>query len=238
MLKIWIVGRGRMGGAVEAEIAACEDLALAGASEYVPEADSIGAADVIIDFSHPNNPRAVCERAARDGTALVLGTTGLGDAHRQYIAQAAQKAPVVHSANFSTGIAIFERLLAEMRGVSHLFDIEVVEAHHRYKQDAPSGTAKLLLAAIDPENERERIYGRGGMGARGNEIGVHSIRGGTVAGEHSGLFLGEDEVLEIRHSAASRRIFARGALTAARFAAGKAPGLYSMQDVLWGGKDA
>ena len=238
MLKIWIVGRGRMGGAVEAEIAACEDLALAGASEYVPEADSIGAADVIIDFSHPNNTRAVCERAARDGTALVLGTTGLSDGHRQYISQAAQKAPVVHSANFSTGIAIFERLLAEMRGVSHLFDIEVVEAHHRYKQDAPSGTAKLLLAAIDLENERERIYGRGGMGARGNEIGVHSIRGGTVAGEHSVLFLGEDEVLEIRHSAASRRIFARGALTAARFAAGKAPGLYSMQDVLWGGKDA
>ena len=105
-------------------------------------------------------------------------------------------------------------------------------------QDAPIGTAKLLLAAIDPENEHERIYGRGGMGARGSEIGVHSIRGGTVAGEHSVLFLGEDEVLEIRHSAASRRIFARGALTAARFAAGKAPGLYSMQDVLWGGKDA
>lgn len=82
-----------MGGAVEAEIASCEDLALAGTSEYVPEADSIGAADVIIDFSHPNNTRAVCERAARDGTALVLGTTGLGDAHRQCIVQAAQKAP-------------------------------------------------------------------------------------------------------------------------------------------------
>ena len=109
-----------MGGAVEAEIAACEDLALAGTSEYVPEADSIGAADVIIDFSHPNNTRAVCERAARDGTALVQGTTGLSDGHRQYIYHAAQKTPVVHSANFSTALALFERLLAALRGVSPL----------------------------------------------------------------------------------------------------------------------
>ena len=174
------------------------------------------------------------ERAAQGHTPLIIGTTGLGDEHQTYIDEAAQHTAIVQSANFSTGVAIVERLLKEMRTVSHLFDIEMVEAHHRYKQDAPSGTAKLLLSAIDPEGERNRLYGRGGMGARGREIGVHAIRGGTVAGEHSVLFLGEDETIEIKHSAASRRIFARGALEAARFAADQAPGRYNMQNVLWG----
>lgn len=236
MLSVCIMGNGRMGHCVADEIAASADMTVAGIVDMANSEAELPEADIIIDFSHPNNLRAVCERAVKKGTALVIGTTGLCDEHWQMIEEAAKHAPVVQNANFSTGVAIVEKLLQEMRTVSHLFDIELTEAHHRYKKDAPSGTAKLLLNAIDPENTRERIYGRGGMGERGNEIGVHAIRGGTVAGEHTVLFLGEDETIEIKHSAASRRIFAAGALTAARFAASQQPGRYNMQDVLWGEK--
>ena len=237
MLSVCIIGNGRMGHTVADEIAASDDLTLAGMVEMANCEADLPEADIIIDFSHPNNIRAVCERAVKCGTALVLGTTGLGEEHQQMINEAAKAAPVVQSANFSTGVAIVERLLQEMRTVSHLFDIEMTEAHHRYKKDAPSGTAKLLLNAIDPNNERGRVYGREGIGERKGEIGVHAIRGGTVAGDHTVLFLGEDETIEIKHSAASRRIFAAGALTAARFAAAQKPGRYNMQDVLWGEKE-
>lgn len=237
MLSVCIIGNGRMGHTVADEIAASNDMTVAAIVDMANCEADLPEADIIIDFSHPNNLRAVCERAVKNGTALVIGTTGLGDEHQQMIDDAAKHAPVVQSANFSTGVAIVEKLLQEMRTVSHLFDIELTEAHHRYKKDAPSGTAKLLLKAIDPDNERQRVYGRSGIGERANEIGVHAIRGGTVAGEHSVLFLGEDETIEIKHSAASRRIFAAGALTAARFAAAQKPGRYNMQDVLWGEKE-
>ena len=113
------------------------------------------------------------------------------------------------------------------------FDVEITEAHHNQKADAPSGTAKMLLNAVDPEGNYDHVFGREGItGARGHEIGVHALRGGTVAGEHSVFFFGPDETLEFRHSAASRRIFAVGAMRAARFVIGQPNGLYSMDDVL------
>ena len=113
------------------------------------------------------------------------------------------------------------------------FDIEIVETHHNQKADAPSGTAKMLLKAADPDNEFEHVYGREGItGKRGREIGIHAVRGGTVAGEHSVFFFGEDETLELRHSAASRRIFAAGAVRAAYFVSGRSAGLYDIDDVI------
>ena len=113
------------------------------------------------------------------------------------------------------------------------FDIEITETHHNQKVDAPSGTAKMLLKAVDPDDSFDHVYGREGItGARGREIGIHALRGGTVAGEHSVFFFGQDETLEFRHSAASRRIFAAGAIRAARFVADKPAGLYNMDDVL------
>ena len=116
------------------------------------------------------------------------------------------------------------------------FDIEIVETHHRMKEDAPSGTAKQLLSCIDPEHDYRIVCGREGHpGKRGHEIGVHAVRGGTVAGEHSVHFFGQMEEIELRHRADSREIFARGALKAAAFAVRAEPGLYDMEDVLFGG---
>ena len=108
-----------------------------------------------------------------------------------------------------------------------------METHHNQKVDAPSGTAKMLLKAVDPDDSFDHVYGREGVpGARGHEIGIHALRGGTVAGEHSVFFFGVDETLEFKHTAASRRIFAAGAMRAARFVVGQPAGLYNMDDVL------
>ena len=113
------------------------------------------------------------------------------------------------------------------------FDIEITETHHNQKADAPSGTAKMLLKAVDPDDSFDHVYGREGIpGARGHEIGIHALRGGTVAGEHSVFFFGQDETLEFKHTATSRRIFAAGAIRAARYVLSMPAGLYNMDDVL------
>ena len=114
------------------------------------------------------------------------------------------------------------------------FDIDIVEKHHNRKLDAPSGTAKMLLAAADESDAYEHVFGRDGNRKRGREIGVHAVRGGTIAGEHTVIYAGEDEILEIKHTAGSKKIFASGALKAAGFTADAEPGLYSMEDVLFG----
>lgn len=143
--------------------------------------------------------------------------------------------PVVYTSNFSLGITIFQQILKQITPVLRdAFDIEMIEKHHNRKLDAPSGTAKMLLAAIEEGKEYKKVYGREGFGKRGEEIGIHSIRAGSIAGEHTVLFAGEDEILEITHRAGSNRIFANGAVLAALFAAGQKPGLYNMSDVLFG----
>ena len=148
---------------------------------------------------------------------------------------AAKRVPVVFDSNFSSAWPCCARR-SRRWGPLLLkcgFDAEIVETHHNRKVDAPSGTAKALLHAIDPAGDYAVVHGREGFtGARGKEIGMHAVRGGTVAGEHRALFFGEDETLEFRHSAASRRIFAAGAVRALDFAVGRAPGLYSVDDVL------
>lgn len=219
-MNIVVIGAGRMGKALTAEIEGAEDLSLTAILERVEEA-VLPPADVCIDFSHPANLPAVCEAAARQRIPLVLGTTGLEPRHQQRVEEAALRTPVVQAANFSTGVTILQRLLREMRQVRSLFDVEIVEAHHRWKVDAPSGTAKALARALCDTPEEAAA------------LPTHAIRGGTVAGEHAVLFLGEDETLELRHSAGGRQIFARGALLAARFVRDKAPGLYTMENVLW-----
>jgi len=113
------------------------------------------------------------------------------------------------------------------------FAIELIEKHHKMKLDAPSGTAKMLLKVLEEDNEFNKKYGREGIRKRGEEIGIHSVRGGTIAGEHTVLFAGDDEILEITHRAGSNRIFATGAVLAAQFAVRQAPGLYDMSDVLF-----
>jgi len=233
-----LMGYGRMGRMIE-EVLVNAGHAVSGAVDfgrYASPFEIAGGADVIIDFSHPDNLEKTLAYAEKMRIPAIIGTTNLTAEDKERIRKASESTPVVYSTNFSLGVAVMKKAAKMLRdALGGAFDIEIVEAHHSKKADAPSGTAKALADAIDPDHMLPRVYGREGVtGARGNEIGIHAVRGGTVAGEHRVMFLGEDEILEIRHEAASRRIFAAGAVRAAESARGLAPGLYTMEDLLWG----
>jgi 4-hydroxy-tetrahydrodipicolinate reductase len=197
------------------------------------------ASDAVVEFSAPAPSLAHAELAAATGKAHVIGTTGIDAAGQARLAEAARRAPIVFSANMSLGVNLLAGLVAAVaRALDPAWDIEIVEMHHRHKVDAPSGTALLLGRAaaqgrgVDLDQASER--GRDGLtGARKpGAIGFAALRGGDVVGEHSVIFAGEGERIELSHKATGREIFARGALAAARWAAGRSPGLYSMKDVL------
>ncbi len=194
-------------------------------------------ADVVIDFSRPEALAEVCSYVRRTGTPLLSGTTGLSAAQKAALESLGTAAPVLWSANFSLGVAVFVRALQAVSDVLKPdFDIEITETHHNQKADAPSGTAKLLLEAIDPNHALTPVYGReGNCGKRSkDEIGMHALRGGTVAGTHTVHFFGPDEEFEITHRAASRQIFVNGALHMARLLPGKPNGVYDLQKILFG----
>ena len=194
-------------------------------------------ADVVIDFSRPEALAEVCSYVRRTGTPLLSGTTGLSAAQKAALESLGTAAPVLWSANFSLGVAVFVRALQAVSDVLKPdFDIEITETHHNQKADAPSGTAKLLLEAIDPNHALTPVYGReGNCGKRSkDEIGIHALRGGTVAGTHTVYFFGPDEEFEITHRAASRQIFVNGALHMARLLPGKPNGVYDLQKILFG----
>ena len=237
-MRILLIGHGRMGQMLEECIAAAEDLTLAGAvnSKNIDTLATLeDVADVAIDFSSPAVLPQVAEFVRRTGTPLVSGTTGYAEDQAAELRDLGTFAPVLYSANYALGVAVMARALRQMAAVLKDFDIEVIETHHNQKADAPSGTAKLLVDAVDPEHHLTPVYGRQGFcGRRGKtEIGIHAIRGGTVAGEHTVSFFGEDEVLEITHKAASRRIFASGALHAARALAKLPKGYYTLDQILF-----
>ena len=239
-LRLALVGNGRMGRMIDSLCVGDGRFEVAGfvgpgACASLEEIDGVGAA---IDFSYPGNLDMLLETALARRLPLVIGTTGLSDTQGDAIRAASAQIPIVWANNFSTGVTVLcrlARMAAEALGGE--FDIEIVETHHNQKADAPSGTAKALLASVDPEGSYAVVGGREGRpGARGREIGMHAVRGGTVAGEHSVHFFGRMEEIELRHRADSREIFAQGALRAAAFAAQAEPGLYNMEDVLFGGK--
>jgi 4-hydroxy-tetrahydrodipicolinate reductase len=195
--------------------------------------------DVVIDFSSHTATPGIAALCAEHGKAVVIGTTGHSNEDRSRITGFSARIPMVLSSNFSTGVnTLFwlTRKAAEILGPG--FDLEVVEMHHRLKRDAPSGTAKTLaeiLAAVRHEQLDKVVrHGRAGIvGERSNtEIGMHSVRGGDVVGDHTVIFAGPGERVELTHKASSRETFANGALRAARWVAGRPPGLYDMQDVL------
>jgi len=198
-------------------------------------------ADVVIDFARPEALPEICSYVRRTGTPLLSGTTGLSGGDIARLGAAGHYAPVLWSANYSLGVAVLYRALAAVSEVLKPdFDIELTETHHNQKADAPSGTAKLLLDAVDPRHKRKPVYGRHGVtGPREKkEIGIHALRGGTEAGTHTVSFFGPDEVFEITHRASSRQIFVNGALHAARKLYLLPKGRYELQDILFGGKDA
>lgn len=237
-MKIILVGYGRMGQMIESTLlreGRHEIIGVVHPGMFASPFDVPGKADALIDFSYPGNLDQTLAYGRETGCALVIGTTGLSKAQIDSIEEASSHAPIVFSSNYSLGVAALKKavsLLSEML-MNSGFDAEIVETHHNQKADAPSGTAKTLLSLLDPQNEYEHVYGRSGqVGARKKEIGIHAVRGGTMAGEHSVFFFGEDETIELKHSAASRQIFVTGAVQAMKFVVGRANGLYSMDDVL------
>ena len=194
-------------------------------------------ADVAIDFSRPEALPEIASYVRRTGTPLLSGTTGFTPDQLRQLEGLGNFAPVLWAANFSLGMAVLYRALREVSGVLKPdFDVELTETHHSQKEDAPSGSAKLLLEALDPRGEARLVYGREGNTGRRRkgEIGVHALRGGTVAGTHTVHFFGPGEELEFTHRAASRQIFVNGALHMARLLPGKPKGVYDLQKILFG----
>jgi 4-hydroxy-tetrahydrodipicolinate reductase len=190
--------------------------------------------DVLIDFTIAHAAVENIRAGAEAGVALVVGTTGFSGEQRTIIDAAIEgSVPAIISSNYSVGMNIFWKLVREAAQRLGDYDTEVIEAHHRYKKDAPSGTARTLLEIITEETGKtEYVYGREGMTERKDEIGVHVIRGGDIVGDHTVLFTANNETIELSHRAYDRAVFAHGVIRAVRFVSGKPPGLYTMTDVL------
>lgn len=190
--------------------------------------------DVIIDFSHPDALEGifhyVTEHKSRAG--VVFATTGYSAEDEEKIRALSKVTPVMKASNFSYGIHALKQIAAYSAGLlEDCSDIEIVEKHHNQKVDSPSGTAVTLADICDPDHRRTRKYGRFGEEKRKNEIGLHSIRGGTIFGEHTVIFALKDEVIEVKHTAFSKNIFAKGAIEAALWLAGRKPGFYPIEEV-------
>jgi len=241
MTKVIINGsKGRMGQALIACAERMDGIEVAAGVDMGDDlASVIDSADAVIDFTLKDATLAVAKLCAERKKALIIGTTGHEDDERAAIVALNSEIPIVWASNFSTGVnTLFwlTRKAAEILGPD--FDLEVVEMHHRHKVDAPSGTARtlgeILCDVRDKDYNKDLRHGREGMvGARTDEeIGMHSLRGGSVVGDHTVVYAGHDARVELTHKAASRDIFANGALRAAIWAAGQKPGLYNMQNVL------
>ena len=234
-IRIALVGAaGRMGRAII-------DIANSEGAEVVARMDLDDPlvatnADALIDFSSAAAAESVCHAAATSNVALVIGTTGHSPEEKKIIETAAHKIPVVLASNFSIGVNVLFSLTERAAKIlGDDFDLEIVEVHHRLKKDAPSGTATTLTEILRRVRRSNSLrHGREGLvGAREKtEIGVHSVRGGDVVGDHTVIFAGNGERLELTHRASSRETFARGAVRAARWLIGKSPRLYDMRDVL------
>ena len=238
-MKFLLIGRGKMGRLIQETALANGDevVAMLGSGDRGELANMGKVADVVIDFSRPEALDAVCAYIKRTGTPFLSGTTGYTADELARLRALGEYAPVLWSANFSLGVAVLYRALRVVSDVLKPdFDIEIVETHHNQKADAPSGTAKLLLDAIDPNHAMDPVYGReGNTGKRTKEeIGLHALRGGTVAGTHAVHFFGPDEELEFTHRASSRQIFVSGALHMARLLPGKPNQVYDLQKILFG----
>ena len=194
-------------------------------------------ADVIIDFSHPSALDGILKLAKAKNIPVVLATTGYTENEIKKIKEAAKEIPVFFTFNFSLGVNLLVALSKKAAAVlGNDFDIEIVEKHHNQKLDAPSGTAIMLANALNSVFDDKMMYEYDRHSKRAkrakNEIGIHSVRGGTIVGEHDVNFEGRDEVIPLSHSAGSKQVFAAGSVKAAKFIVGKEPGMYDMNDVI------
>jgi 4-hydroxy-tetrahydrodipicolinate reductase len=241
-MKISVTGSsGRMGLAVQEAIAENPDAELASTHDVGEDlAAALANADAVIDFTLHSFTKEVVKAALASSTKLVIGTTGHSAGELAAIHEAAKTIPVVHAPNFSIGVNTLFWLTRKAAAIlgNERFDIEVTEMHHRHKIDAPSGTARRLLDILNEETstsyEDDVAHGRvGNIGARpSQEIGMHTLRGGDVVGDHTVMFAADGERIELTHKASSRMTFAAGAVQAALWLQDKPAGLYDMQDVL------
>ncbi len=192
--------------------------------------------DVIIDFSSPAVIKSELDWAVKHNVPAVLASTGYSESDLKFIEKCSEKIAIFRTANFSLGVNLLVKLVRQAASVlGENFDIEIIEKHHNQKADAPSGTALMLADSANSAFAGGKRYlnGREGIvGKRGNEIGIHAVRGGTIVGEHDVMFAGEDEIITLSHSARSKRVFAAGAIKAAKWVAGKPAGKYDMTNVL------
>ncbi len=252
MVKILLNGiNGRMGKAIENLSLQYENLKIvcgvdhkiienSKTKTYTNINDVTEEIDIIIDFTHPNSLNSLLEFATKKNIGIVLCTTGHSPEQIKEISESTKKIPIFMSYNMSIGINVLQILLQKgLKSLYKDYDIEVIEKHHNQKLDSPSGTAIMLMNTI--ENYAKNIlnedvtftYGRSGEKKRyKKEIGVHSIRGGNIIGEHEIMFSGNNEIIELKHTALSRDVFAQGALTAALYLYGKEPNLYNMNSML------
>ena len=250
MLKVLVNGcNGKMGSVVCNQIMQDKSLILVGGVDVNNQDNHAGfkvynnifsikeTIDVIIDFSHPcslSNLLIYCEE---NNFPLVIGTTGISDADMEKIKSSSKKIPIFYSTNMSLGINTLVSLVQKAASIlGDNFDIEIIEKHHNRKVDAPSGTAYMIGKAINEEfdNKKHFVFGRHSKDEKrqSEEIGIHAIRGGTIVGEHEVIFAGCDEILEIKHTASSKNIFAQGAIKAAKFVHNKGKGFYNMKDII------
>ncbi|MGN0286242.1 MAG: 4-hydroxy-tetrahydrodipicolinate reductase [Atopobiaceae bacterium] len=238
LTKVVLVGGGRMGQLIAQELKDQGGFVLLGVYDVTncQELDQDApAADLAIDFSNKASLPHVLAYVRRTGCALLSGTTGYTDEELQQIRALGQTSRVIWSGNYSLGVAVLRHATRLAAQSLPGWDVEIVETHHNQKADAPSGTANMLLAEVDPSGERPVVYGREGMvGARpAGEIGMHSLRGGTVAGTHEVHFFGPDEEVCLTHRAASRQIFVKGAVAAAQRLLQRDPGFYTFDDLMF-----
>lgn len=248
MIKVILQGcSGRMGEVITAMATQSDDITIVAGIDFSPSerpyqiyaslAECSERADVLLDFSSPEAIATYVNLLAERNLALVVATTGLQEEHELLLEQAAQAVPVFRSGSMSLGINLVQQLVKNAAKVlGEQYEVEIVERHHKYKKDAPSGTALMLAASVNEGRNNTLQYqvGRKGHEAlrQSNELGIHSLRGGTIVGDHGVTFLGKDEEITIGHHAYSRQVFATGALYAVRYIRDQKPGLYSMAEMV------
>lgn len=241
MIRVAVAGAsGRMGRMLIEAVEAAPDCSLAGTLDIGRDiASNLATAQVLIDFTRPEGTMAHLAACRERGVKMVIGTTGFSDAQKAEIAALAKHIALMVAPNMSVGVNVVLRLLdTAARALAEGYDIEIVEAHHRHKVDAPSGTAlkmgEVVAAALGRDLKQHAVYGREGVtGERDpSTIGFATVRGGDIVGDHTVMFCGTGERIEIAHKSSSRATYAQGALRAARFLMNKPNGLFDMNDVL------
>ncbi len=249
MVKIVINGaNGHMGRVINSVISERNDCTIVAGIDHITDsysdfpivyspAELSEKPDVIIDFSHPSALEPLLEYCLSTGTPVIIATTGYNEEQIAKIKKASEQIPVFFTFNMSLGINLLTNLAKTAAGIlGDQFDIEIVEKHHNQKLDAPSGTAIMLANAINEtlDEKYHYVYDRHSQRKKRdkNEIGIHSIRGGTIVGEHDVIFSGRDEVITLSHHASSKEVFAVGAVNAAMFLVGKPAGMYDMSQLI------